>query len=119
MKALSVKQPYASMIAEGHKTKETRTWSTSYRGPLLIVSSKTRDKSFGKRECQNLPYGKAVAIAILVDCRPSVKADEKAACCEVWDGLYSWVLKDVKPLQPFPVRGQLGLFEVEYAETVP
>lgn len=39
MKALSVKQPYADLIACGRKTIETRTWKTNYRGPLLICSS--------------------------------------------------------------------------------
>lgn len=40
MKALSVKQPWANMIASGEKTIETRTWMTGYRGQVLIVSSK-------------------------------------------------------------------------------
>lgn len=36
MKALTVHQPWASLIALGHKRIETRSWSTSYRGPLAI-----------------------------------------------------------------------------------
>lgn len=36
MKALTVHQPYASLIAIGAKRIETRSWSTSYRGPLAI-----------------------------------------------------------------------------------
>ena len=40
MRALSVKQPWASLIASGQKTIETRTWRTDYRGDLLIVSSR-------------------------------------------------------------------------------
>ena len=36
MKALSLWQPWASLIALGVKTIETRSWSTTYRGPLLI-----------------------------------------------------------------------------------
>ena len=43
MKALSVKQPWANMIAEGEKTIETRTWSTDYRGEILIVSARDPD----------------------------------------------------------------------------
>jgi hypothetical protein len=39
--ALSIKQPWANMIISGEKTIETRTWSTDFRGDLLIVSSKT------------------------------------------------------------------------------
>ena len=45
MKALSIKQPWAWAIACGHKTIETRTWSTTYRGPLLIAASKTPDRA--------------------------------------------------------------------------
>jgi hypothetical protein len=36
MKALTVRQPYAQLIALGVKTIETRSWATNYRGPLLI-----------------------------------------------------------------------------------
>jgi len=38
MHALSVKQSFASLIARGRKTKETRTWKTKYRGDLLICA---------------------------------------------------------------------------------
>jgi hypothetical protein len=40
MKALTLWQPWASLIAVGAKTIETRGWSTSYRGPLAIHASK-------------------------------------------------------------------------------
>lgn len=36
MKALTLHQPWASLIAVGAKKIETRSWSTSYRGPLAI-----------------------------------------------------------------------------------
>lgn len=40
MKALTVRQPWASLIAGGTKTIETRSWPTSYRGPLAIHAGK-------------------------------------------------------------------------------
>lgn len=40
MKALSLHQPWATLVALGAKRYETRGWETSYRGPLLICSSK-------------------------------------------------------------------------------
>jgi activating signal cointegrator 1 len=43
MKALSLWQPWASAIACGAKRIETRSWETSYRGPLLIHAAKTKD----------------------------------------------------------------------------
>lgn len=41
MKALTLWQPWASLVALGVKTIETRSWSTSYRGPLAIHAAKT------------------------------------------------------------------------------
>jgi hypothetical protein len=105
MKALSVRQPWANMIASGQKTIETRTWPTDYRGDLLICSSKRPAIA---------PAGYALAIAELYDCHSMTKADEAAACCELYDGAWAWMLRKIKPISVrFPVRGQLGLFEVD------
>lgn len=109
MKALSVRQPWASMIAGGRKTIETRTWSTDYRGDLLIVSSK-RPKWGG------LPLGQGLCVVELVDCRPMTIEDEPAAQCKMYEygiGAYSWCLENIRPVEHFPVRGQLGLYEVD------
>ena len=40
MKALSIRQPWAWLIAHGHKDIENRVWQTGHRGPLLIHASK-------------------------------------------------------------------------------
>jgi len=40
MKALTIRQPWASLISLGVKTIETRSWSTKYRGPLAIHAGK-------------------------------------------------------------------------------
>lgn len=42
MKALTIRQPWASLIAHGVKTIETRSWSTKYRGPLAIHAGKAK-----------------------------------------------------------------------------
>lgn len=105
MKALSIKQPWANMIASGEKTIETRTWCTDYRGPLLIVSSKTP-----KIE----PAGYALAIGNLIDCRPMTKDDEEEACCRIYPDAHAWVLTNVRRIKPFPVRGMLGLYDVDF-----
>ena len=36
MKALSIKQPWASLIAHGIKDIENRTWKTNFRGRIYI-----------------------------------------------------------------------------------
>ena len=58
MKALSLRQPWASLIADGRKTIETRTWRTHYRGPLAIHAS--------ARPHGDLPTGGIVAVAWLL-----------------------------------------------------
>ena len=103
MRAISVKQPWANMIASGVKTIEVRTWSTKHRGPVLIVSSLRPNIP---------PAGAAVAVARLVDCRPMEPEDVEQACCPVQLGAYAWQLTDIRPVEPFPVSGRLGLYEV-------
>lgn len=102
MKALSIRQPWANLIASGTKTMETRTWATSYRGALLIVSSKYPRIS---------PAGYALAIVELVECRSMTLADEKFACCEVYEHAIVWVFRNIQPISPIPIRGKLGLFD--------
>ena len=50
MKALTIKQPYASLIVEGIKDIENRTWKTNYRGRILIHAGKDN-------LIKNLKYG--------------------------------------------------------------
>lgn len=109
MKALSIKQPWANMIASGEKTIETRTWKTTYRGPLLIVSSKTPEIP---------PAGQALAIGNLVECRPMSVLDEPAAQCPKYDGAFAWVFDQIRKIEPFPVKGQPGLFDVTVPDHV-
>jgi hypothetical protein len=40
MKAITILQPWASLIACGAKQIETRRWATSYRGPIAIHTGK-------------------------------------------------------------------------------
>ncbi len=102
MKALSVRQPWANLIADGSKTIEVRTRPTKYRGPLLIVSAKRPDIA---------PAGCALAVVNLADSRPMAEADEQAAMCRWRPNAWAWILADVRRIKPQPVRGQLGLFE--------
>lgn len=41
MRVISLYEPYATLMAMGLKTNETRSWDTDYRGPLLIHATKT------------------------------------------------------------------------------
>lgn len=107
MKALSIKEPWASLILAGKKTIETRTWKTKYRGKVLLCASKNPKSDIS---------GKAFATAEIVDCREMTEKDFVKALCPIYPGAYSWVLSNIKKIKPFPVKGQLRLFEVEDLE---
>ncbi len=104
MKAISLKQPWANLVASGKKTIETRKWKTNYRGDLVICSSKNP-----KIE----PAGYALCIVELYDVKPMKKEDEKAACIKVYPGAYSWFLRNLRKLDPIiPIKGALGIFDL-------
>jgi hypothetical protein len=84
MKAITLQQPWATLVAVGAKRIETRSWSTSYRGPLAITASKGWPKKaqmialsspFIERLNEanylpDIPLGMVVATCSLVDCLP-------------------------------------------------
>lgn len=118
MKAISIKQPWASLVAIGKKTIEIRTWKTDYQGPLLIVSSKKIDRDYPANNLLEvlfeIPLGKALAVVSLIDCRLMRKEDEEVALCPFHPDLYAWILKDIRKIKkPFPVKGQLGIYDVD------
>jgi hypothetical protein len=110
MRALSVKQPWASLIALGEKTIECRSWSTRYRGPLLIHASGP-DVDLGDGDWARA--GLAVSVVRLVDVRPLVKSDIEAACIGEFCGGYAWVLEDAQEIEPIPLKGRPGLWEAD------
>ena len=131
-KAISVRQPFADFIKRGVKYIETRTKPTNYRGRVVICSSKKPHQGsyftvIENREldinCINfleqlkfateIKFGYALCTADLVDCRPMVKADELPARCRLYDGAYSWVFENIRKIDPFPVKGQLGIFNLD------
>ncbi|MBR9701788.1 ASCH domain-containing protein, partial [Candidatus Pacearchaeota archaeon] len=81
MKAISIKEPWASLIDKGKKTIETRTWKTKYRGKLLLCCSM---KPFISNLC-----GMAFSTCELVDIRLMTRQDEYKARCKKYDGAYS------------------------------
>lgn len=109
MKAISLKQPWASLVAEGKKTIETRKWPTKYRGIILIVSSKS-PSHLG-------PAGVALAIVEIVNCRPMTMDDEEAACIRLFPGAWAWELRNIWKIKPFEVTGRLRIYEVEVGNT--
>ena len=127
MKALSIHQPFASLIATGEKWVENRAWSTSYRGPLAIHASKG-SRYLEREELKQYPTGVIVAVARLDDCRSIEWLENEARNREIGtagmlvdhvldhphtEGPWCWILSNVVALdQPIPYRGAQGLFEV-------
>ena len=118
MKALSILQPYAWLIVNGHKDIENRTWWTGFRGEVLIHAGKKYSQldfiddaeDYGKKY-GNYPTsrekmtGGIVGIATIVDC---VRESDSG-----WfNGPFGFVLRDARPLPLTPLRGQLGFFDV-------
>lgn len=84
MKAITLTQPWATLVAIGAKRIETRSWRTHYRGPLAIHAAKGWTKEAvrmffrepfkstlamaGYPIFSTLPRGCIVATATLVDC---------------------------------------------------
>ncbi len=102
MKALTIHQPWASLIADGDKTIETRVWTTKYRGPLAIHASRQR--------YEDLPFSGILAVAWLYDCRPMQESDEEQACVELYERAHAWLLANVQPVPFIPCRGHQGLW---------
>jgi hypothetical protein len=131
IKALTLWQPYATLIALGHKRVETRSWPTKYRGPIAIHASKRRLAEselaliaaiadlFGiSLKAGELPLGKVVATATLADCRLMTRemifdqSDLELDLGHWATNRFAWVLEDVKPLaRPLPARGSQGLWD--------
>lgn len=130
MKAITIRQPWATLIAEGYKEYEFRTWKTKYRGDILIHAGKGIDQKAMKLfQHLNLEYpvGQIIAKAMITDC---VKVDD--ALKEIlakkdpivyqsvinttpddWSG-YGFQLKNVTKIKPIEVNGKLNLWEYDY-----
>src|SRR5262245_48373249 len=133
MKAITLYQPWATLIAIGAKTFETRPWRTEYRGPLAIHAGKTHDYSIytdnvflralgdgGYSYVYELPLGCIVATCELVSCmRITPKTWEGISRHDLafgnWEpGRFAWELRKVQKLEtPIPARGAMGLWEWE------
>jgi len=130
MKALSIRQPWAFLIAHGLKDLENRDWETHYRGPLLIHAGKTlADDAF--LSCQTLlnripgvraqleALGGITVGELKAQCGGIVGRAELVDCVEEstspwFVGRFGFVLENPQPLPFLPLRGQLGIFEVRY-----
>lgn len=128
MKVISIKQPYATLIAEGYKEYEFRTWKTKYRGEVLIHASLKDDKiAMEKYKELDLDYPKGCIIAksTINDCleindnfRKMIKP--KNVYPYIYDHVlnsddnkYAFHMTNVKKIDKIYVKGNLGLWNYE------
>lgn len=136
MKTITIWQPWASLIAEGWKTIETRSWPTNYRGILAIHAS---SRSIGLAEMGTvhswllagliradwalraydgaLPSGAIIATCSLVDCVPARDivggiGSREQTFGDYRAGRWAWLLRDCDVLsRPVKCRGKQRLWE--------
>lgn len=128
MKILSLWEPWASAMALGWKSWETRGWSTSYRGPLAIHAAKNttaiKDETPAELEedAQDVgtriqfpktwPLGQIIAVVELFDCVKTEVA--KPSPLEAILGNYmperfAWQTRNLRRVKSIPFKGMQGL----------
>jgi len=116
MKAISIRQPWAWLIVNGHKDVINCHWQTAYRGPLLIHAAKNPDLQYETiqkyydhiiippKNC--VDHGGIVGCVELTDCVQSYSS--------IWfSGPFGLVVRNpqIWPFLPWP--GRTGLFEID------
>lgn len=117
VRILSIRQPYVWAILAGHKRVENRSWSTPYRGPVLLHASLRLDQEGAHwmqadmrlRVPAELPVGGVIGVCTLVD----VIEEDKGRRFGPWFcGPYGWVLRDPVALrEPVGLAGKLKLWK--------
>lgn len=128
LRAMTIRQPWAQAVANGHKTVENRSRTHTYRGEIAIHSGKVPDlagdtdprilRLWGPDPRVGAPVGAILAVADLVDCHeasPSCTAG--GSRCHPWGDLsygvrtaWHYVLDEVHRLDtPVHCRGALQI----------
>ena len=115
MRALSIRQPWAWLVVNGHKAIENRTWSTNFRGRIYVHAGQrmVSDDYPEQREYvteagiiipSHLARGAIIGEVTITGC---LSASASPWFC----GPYAFTLEDPVAYEtPIPCRGQLGFF---------
>jgi len=132
MKALTICQPWATLIAIGVKTIETRSWSSSYRGPIAIHAAKRFSDDFRSlpvayqiikalrdhdRRPADCPTGAIIAVADLVGVevisQDNYPGPPEREFGDFRAGRFAWTLRHIVELTvPLPCRGFHRLWNI-------
>jgi hypothetical protein len=131
MRALSLWQPWASLVAHRFKTIETRSWSTKYRGPIAIAATASKPKFLGRSSLGDafraqydltnlpdygrLPHGAIVCLARLVAIEHTERVRDDISEMErvfgnYEDGRFAWFFEGIARIIPIPAKGMQGLW---------
>lgn len=133
MKAITLWQPWATLIAIGAKQFETRSWDTNYRGPLAIhaakrpvsrvdvspaISRALAENGYADYDWSKLPYG---CIVCTVDLVYTLYTEQAVGSSlfgplelhfgDYTPGRFAWRLDDVQPVDNVPAVGRQGFWE--------
>ena len=125
MKTLTIHEPYASLISEGVKKYEFRTWKTNYRGEILIHAGLSTNKEALKEFSSyllNLNNGFIIAKCNITDC---IKVDKEFKKIlekenpfiyahiindENYNG-YAFKIENVVKIKPIKSKGKLSFWD--------
>lgn len=124
MKVLTLKQSWATLVAEGIKKYEFRTWKTNYHGKVLIHAGAGVDKKeLAKFKDLNLEYPskKIIAEVEIEDClelddnlNKKIINENNIAYGSKYRTGYAWKLKNVKKINvDKEINGKLGLWNID------
>lgn len=129
MKVLSIKEPYATLICNGNKYIETRSWKTNYRGELFIHASGkklateylTNPYVLEIIQGMDMNFGNIICKGNLVDCiymdekfLQTIKQDDNEYNLGLYEiGRYAWIFEDIKPIEPIPAKGKLNIWDYD------
>lgn len=126
MKVISIRQPWASLIVNGYKEYEFRSWKTNFRGPIYIHASKSIEKEHQERfKHLNLEYpvGKIIGQASIIHCH-KVEPDFEQQLIRQNELIYgasrnrtgyAFQLTNITKIEPpIEAKGQLGLWNYDH-----
>lgn len=127
MKVITLKQPWATLVAEGIKQYEFRSWKYNYRGEILIHAGTGIDKDAMKKvESLNLEYPqkRIIAKVTIEDCLELNEELNKEICSSntmVYGNKnrtgFVWKLKDVSKLNIEKIiSGKQGIWNYDLDE---
>ena len=124
MKVLTLKQPWATLVAQGIKKYEFRSWKTNYRGKILIHAGIGIDKEAMKKFAGlnlTFPSKKILAEVEIVDClflddelnKKIISENNIAYGSKKREG-YAWMLDNIKKINyEKEINGKLGLWNYD------